>query len=142
MNRRFLLSLLPVSLFAQTRVRLGQIKAKAAGIIVSMTDGSVQSATIGPGLSISASTPPVISAVSSGLVQVWGTPVAKQVSGVYTLIRPVITPATVDGFRLFRNGLYQVQGVDYTIDASFNISPPAGVTWEFDDTLHADYQHS
>jgi hypothetical protein len=133
-----ILLLLVVGLMmAQTSVRIGMITGPVSpgGVMVLAPNGQITFATIGPGIVMTQSAGGYVLQMSVNRV-VGGKP-ARQADGSYLLPHPAM-----ETLRVFRNGVRQSSGDDYTFDlATRKILPVADVPWDASDLVLVDYEY-
>ena len=125
-------------LVAQTSVRLSMLSGPAGpgGVIVLAPNGQVTFATIGTGLVLDRGAGGYVLRAQSANRAV-GAKLSLQSDGAYLLPQPAV-PATLE---VFRNGVRQSAGDDYTFDsATRKITPVPGSPWSTDDLVLADYE--
>jgi len=94
---------------------------------------------IGQGILIVPGNPPQIQLSQQAYIpiQVFNVSLVKMPNGTYKVSEIVIGIPEPRNFRLYRNGLRQKQGLDYTVDSSLTVT--ALFPWALDDILIADY---
>ena len=125
-------------LMAQTSVRVGMLSGPvgAGGVLVLAPTGQITFATVGTGISlVRVAGGYVLEAQASGRVR--GEKPARQPDGTYVVARTP-GPGTL---AVYRNGVRQSAGDDYAFDAAARkIAPAAGLPWDSDDLVLADYE--
>jgi hypothetical protein len=125
---------------APTTIRIAMLAAPAlanGGVLVVTPTGQVAVATLGAGVSLvtNGSGYTLQAAMPNTVV---GSKPARQADGTY-LLSQAATAATLI---VYRNGVRQSVGDDYTYDAAAKkISPLAAYPWDSSDLVLADYQY-
>ena len=126
-------------LLAQTSVRLGMISGPAGGggVMVLAPNGAITFATIGAGISLVQGAGGGYVLQAQAVNRIVGTKPVRQTDGTYLLPQAVV-PASL---RVYRNGVRQSAGDDYTFDAAARrITPVTGFPWSTDDLILADFE--
>ena len=125
-------------LAAQTSVRVGMLSGPngAGGVLVLAPNGAITFATIGAGVSlVNVNGGYVLQATTTA--RMLGEKPARQQDGTYVVAKTP-TPGTM---KVYRNGVRQSVGDDFTFDATARkIAPVAGHPWEVDDLVLVDYE--
>lgn len=130
------------ALLSQTRITAPQLAGapSAAGMVYVVTAaGAVVMADLGPGLTLdtSGARPVLRASVLAPMLptRVYGEVVAMPADGFYAL-KSAPAPGTL---RLYRNGIRQSEGTDYTL-SGVRITPAAAYAAGTADLLVADYE--
>ena len=142
MTRKLLLTAALVAavgvLLAQTTVRVGMLSGPsgAGRVMVLAPNGNVTFASIGAGIAL-VDTGGGGWVLQSTAAQIVGEKPVRQPDGSYVIAR---TPAS-GTLALYRNGVRQSAGDDFTFDAAARkIAPVASLPWNGDDLVLVDYE--
>jgi hypothetical protein len=123
-----------------TTVRIGMLLAPAlanGGVLVVTPTGQVVVASVGAGVTLVANGGGYTIQAATPNVVIGSKP-AHQTDGTYLLAQA----ATAASLRVYRNGVRQSAGDDYTYDATaMKISPVAGYPWDASDLVLADFEY-
>ena len=123
-----------------TTVRIGMLLAPAlanGGVLAVTPTGQVVLAGVGSGVTLVANGGSYSIQAATPNVVVGAKPV-RQADGTYLLPQA----ATAASLRVYRNGVRQSAGDDYTYDATaMKISPVAGYAWDASDLVLADFAY-
>ena len=125
-------------LAAQTSVRVGMLSGPtgSGGVLVLAPNGAITFATIGAGITLVSVNGGYVLQVQATAAVVGEKP-ARQQDGTYVVAKTP-TPGTM---KVYRNGVRQSVGDDFTFDATARkIAPVAGHPWEVDDLVLVDYE--
>lgn len=128
-----------LAVLAQTTVRLGMLSGPVSlgGVMVLTPTGQITFATIGPGILLDKGTGGYVLRAQSAN-RVLGAKLSSQSDGTYLLPQTAL-PASL---LVYRNGVRQSAGDDYTFDsATRKIAPVAGVPWDASDLVLIDYEY-
>lgn len=125
---------------APTTIRIAMLAGPAlagGGVLVLTPTGQVVVATLGTGVSLVSNAGGYTLQVASPRSTVGAKP-TNQADGTFLLAQA----ATAATLIVYRNGVRQSVGDDYTYDAATKkISPVAGFAWDASDLVLADYQY-
>jgi len=123
-----------------TTVRIGMLLAPAlanGGVLVVTPAGQVVVAGVGAGVTLVANGGGYTIQAATPNVVVGSKP-ARQADGTHLIAQA----ATAASLRVYRNGVRQSAGDDYTYDATtMKISPVAGYGWDASDLVLADFAY-
>ncbi len=125
---------------APTTVRIAMLAAPTlagGGVLVVTPTGQVMVATLGAGISLVSNAGGYTLQAASPNAAVGAKP-TRQADGTLLLAQS----ATAATLTVYRNGVRQSAGDDYTYDAATRtISPVVGFPWDVGDLVLADYQY-
>jgi hypothetical protein len=128
-----------LALLAQTTVRLGMLSGQASlgGVMVLAPNGTITFATVGSGLALVQGAGGGYVLQAQSVNRVVGAKPARQADGTYLLQQMAVAAS----LRVYRNGVRQSAGDDYTYDAAARrITAVTGIPWSTDDLILVDFE--